>query len=57
VPKRENGSDLKEKARLQEGIFPHDLRSRDDWPTLSVGNLVASDLNFIVGSLAGARLR
>jgi hypothetical protein len=57
VPKRENGSGLREKARLQVGIFPHDLRSHDDWPTLSVGNLVASDFNFIVGSLAGAWLR
>src|ERR1700722_19478174 len=39
------------------GIFPHELRSHEDWPTLSVGNLVASDFNFIVGSLAGAWLR
>jgi hypothetical protein len=57
VPKRENGSDLRKKARLQVGTFPHDLRSHDDGPALSVRNLVASDFNFIVGTLAGAWLR
>ena len=56
VPKRENGSDLREKATLKVGIYPHDLRSHADRPTVGVGNLVASDFNFIVGSLAGAWL-
>ena len=39
------------------GIFPHDLRSHHDWLTFAIGNLVASDFNFIVGNLAGAWLR